>query len=128
MQDRARRGALLLDQVKPGWASKVEPEELEMGSCCQCLLGHVYGEWEWGVVNIGGWQLAATEQSDFEPGDELNLNRDGYEWSSRHGFGLADDEPQYLWEELADIWRDEIRRRTTGVVTTNDRGDSSRAR
>lgn len=36
-----KRGAKLLDSVKPGWEDKINLEKLEMGSCSDCIVGQV---------------------------------------------------------------------------------------
>lgn len=51
-------GALFLDQTKPGWASNVNPDILELGSCTRCVVGQLTGieldrEWTSALRGIG---------------------------------------------------------------------------
>lgn len=43
MQDRVRRGALVLDQVVPGWAKRVNLKTLKMSNGALCMLGQLFG-------------------------------------------------------------------------------------
>jgi hypothetical protein len=70
--ERAKRGAILLDGLKPGWYEMVDLETLRMDSLLDCILGQVYGDWGYGAAEVG-----------------LNYDRSGQE---RHGFELTVEE------------------------------------
>jgi hypothetical protein len=94
---RVRRGAALLDQVRPGWWRKIATDRLAMDSCDACILGQLYG----GYLR-GFWDLTRPL-----PADRLIS-------ATEHGFTLTLAEqrkrfaPDALWEELAQCWRAEI--------------------
>lgn len=46
--DAVATAALMLDELRPGWAALVDPDELVMGSCDRCILGQVYGAFDVG--------------------------------------------------------------------------------
>ncbi len=41
-----------LDRLKPGWASRINTERLDMGSVQQCILGQLYGTFGQGTVKV----------------------------------------------------------------------------
>lgn len=61
----AKRGAHLLDERMPGWAKRINPATLDMGSGCQCVLGQTYGEYEDGVqtLDLGAAYMFPKDQS-----------------------------------------------------------------
>lgn len=46
-------GIKLLDSKKPGWRSKVEADDLNLGSCDVCVLGQVFGSYDLGLSDLG---------------------------------------------------------------------------
>ena len=44
--ERVNRGALVLDEEKPGWREKVVPDKLNMNNGSFCIIGQVYGEYD----------------------------------------------------------------------------------
>jgi hypothetical protein len=36
------RGAALLDDQLPGWAERIDPEQLQIASCYRCVLGQLF--------------------------------------------------------------------------------------
>ncbi len=46
---RAQRGAALLDDAAPGWASQVDPGTLHLGDGQACVLGQLHGEYRRGL-------------------------------------------------------------------------------
>jgi hypothetical protein len=90
--DRVKRGAALLDEKRPGWAREIALDRLAMNSCFNCVLGQVYGSY---FAGLDALQVAV-----------------GY--GSEGGFDRDPDEPyRQTHAALADLWRDEIRARTT---------------
>jgi hypothetical protein len=43
--DRVARGAALLDEYRPGWASEIHLHELSIESDSNCVLGQLYGNY-----------------------------------------------------------------------------------
>lgn len=43
-EERVQRGAAVLDGFRPGWASTVNVDELEIASMDDCVLGQVFGD------------------------------------------------------------------------------------
>lgn len=43
-QERVARGAVLLDEKRPGWEQKIRVNELNMGSFCDCVIGQIEGD------------------------------------------------------------------------------------
>ena len=58
-RSRVSKGALHLDQVRPGWAWQIDPGTLDLGSECHCVLGQLYGLYTRGLVNLTRHQGAA---------------------------------------------------------------------
>lgn len=46
-------GIKLLDEREPGWRSKVEADDLNLGSCDVCVLGQVFGSYDLGLSDLG---------------------------------------------------------------------------
>lgn len=49
---RAKAGALLLDLLQPGWADRIDTESLDLASCQVCVLGQLFGEYEYGAAKV----------------------------------------------------------------------------
>ena len=45
---RVAKGASLLDRKMPGWERQVDLASLEIASCCRCMLGQLYEQFELG--------------------------------------------------------------------------------
>lgn len=69
-----RRGATLLDEKRPGWREKVDPDVLDLDSGGLCVLGQAYGQYDIGHHELTG---------DPDPG-LASLVRHG--WAEQHGF------------------------------------------
>lgn len=88
LHQRVKKGAALLDKEQPGWASKVNPDGLDMRSGSYCILGQAFGEYEDG-----------TDHLDVEGRD--------------YGFDLVyevDDVSD--WRILDALWIKEVQKRT----------------
>jgi len=91
LKDMVAKGALLLDEKKPGWERLIYPDVLDMRNGCYCVLGQIYGDFLIGVSN-------------------LYLRYPGH-W----GFDLPLEGVDITtWEELDDLWLDEIATRCEG--------------
>ena len=60
-QERVAKGVALLDEVKPGWASKVVVNRLNLESPLSCILGQVYGNFRIGA-EVLGWNWDADDR------------------------------------------------------------------
>jgi hypothetical protein len=95
IEDRVKRGALLLDATTPGWVEKISLDRLAMRNCWRCVLGQVYCSYVVGRVFL----------------DLIDHNKAA-------GFGFTVTAAEYrecgldaLWLALANAWRAEIRSR-----------------
>ena len=91
MEDRAAVGAALLDEWMPGWAERIELEELDLGSPRRCVLGQLYGGYGRGLD-----LLRSGERFTAYP-----------EWSRAHGF-TANAVEGDTFAELTAAWRGEV--------------------
>lgn len=102
----ANNGARLLDELRPGWAEDVDTEQLDLGDCCKCVLGQLYGDY-----------CLAIDSPQFRP-------LFGYETGQgsiqrfEHGFSLSNDyhERELSWRQLTQAWVDQIRMRKGGAA------------
>jgi hypothetical protein len=51
--EKAAKGAALLDKRLPGWRDKVEPETLQLRWCSSCVLGQLFGAYDRGIELLG---------------------------------------------------------------------------
>lgn len=90
--DRVRAGALVLDEMEPGWERLIDQARLDMANDYTCILGQVYGSYEM-APDMG------------EPMEDLGFYLAGsLTWQSEQ-----EDE---RWNRLTELWSDEIRNRT----------------
>jgi hypothetical protein len=85
----AARGAMLLDTNVPDWIDRIDLSRLNVGRCQDCLLGQLFGSYQFGLSGLGLYQ--------------------GKEMSS-YGFNTNSDN-EFGYEELTEAWRDLIARR-----------------
>jgi hypothetical protein len=95
-EDRVRRGAALLDRIRPGWWREIVPDRLATESCACCILGQLYGGYITGWIAI---RPAACRPGIVPP--------------SAYGFNLTVLEETALhaparFAALTDAWRAEI--------------------
>jgi len=95
-QQRVQRGAAYLDAIKPGWAHKIDVEELDITCACQCVLGQLYGNF---------W-------TDPES-DELLTQSGSFKQSITLGFNYDEDSDDYqqIPAILERLWRHQIKKR-----------------
>lgn len=106
VQKRVDKGAQLLDETYPTWASLIDTERLDIRDECRCVLGQVYGSYSDGLDRLFGEPMANEM-------DEL---------SERHGFDTEPDERDgeysiedvYRWQyrELTRAWANQVEART----------------
>jgi hypothetical protein len=92
--ERVTRGAKLLDQKWPGWASKIKLNVLAMDDCVGCVLGQLAGDYEDGATKLFGRGRSFQE-------------------SVSHGFHI-ELRGEY-WDALQDAWLAEIAARRRPV-------------
>lgn len=101
-RDTVRRGAAFLDATSPGWAERIDPRRLDMGSCDECILGQLYGDYLDGLARIGFVRDVETPWGIVKNAHDLDR-------AVAHGFSTFGSGLDY--ETLAAAWREEIARR-----------------
>lgn len=94
---RVRRGARLLDRIRPSWTKEISVKKLDLSNCRLCVLGQLYtpeddGRWHQSGYTIGLRHLEAKLKSGEIDTVEYGFDGDGAEVADR-------------------LWRYEIRRR-----------------
>ena len=95
---RVSKGALHLDQVRPGWAWQIDPGTLDLASQCFCVLGQLHGFYAKGL-------------------SQIPLNDDGNRLGWAYGFDitaydyLGITEAGAAYRMLQDCWIEEIANR-----------------
>ncbi len=91
------QGAALLDRELPDWPAKVDPCRLDQGFADACVLGQLYGDYDFGL-------------------DALRpLGADPDRWACAHGFCCdAEVARSQEWVQLIDAWRAELANRRGG--------------
>lgn len=84
-EDRARRGALVLDSAIPDWATRVEVLGLNLESSCSCVLGQLFD------LRKADGSLSAVPRGD---GEAVDPN--GYEQVSAGALSCLLD-LEYTW-------------------------------
>jgi hypothetical protein len=102
--EAAMKGAKFLDARDPGWAHKVDPITLDMGSGELCVFGQLYG-----------YYFEGLERYHFRNGEQytygFSLNADDH----RNAEGAIDlAAVNASWEELDIAWEREILARRMG--------------
>lgn len=98
LRQRVERGASELDRVEPDWYNKVPVNELNISSCFYCIMGHVFGEYTFGVFKV------AKLNAELEAGES---------WAINHGFLASfevDDEGHghATSGPLEELWKQQI--------------------
>lgn len=109
---RARRGAELLDQHRPGWAGEIDLVLLDVGVPERCILAQTHGDYLDGLL-----ELAPPET----PGDEVDdfAFHFGFDGPPAHVWGWHERKCYYA--DLTSAWRDEVSRRATRAEPTPER-------
>lgn len=94
-----KKGATWLDNYHPGWAKKINIDELDMNNCNQCIIGQAVCNYFdlYTKDTHAGWDYQAIE-----------------DWAIDYGFQAPDgtDESQYQkFSNLETVWSDEVRKR-----------------
>jgi hypothetical protein len=51
--ERVNAGATWLDQREPGWADRIDLDQLDLGSDCRCILGQLHDNYGDGIDALG---------------------------------------------------------------------------
>lgn len=98
IEERAARGAALLDEMCPGWADRVDLDILDMNDCDDCIVGQVFEDYREGLEDLG-FDLERDDEYDFG----FDLDDEAYKPSLTRA---------EAWHALAVAWRAEVRART----------------
>jgi hypothetical protein len=107
-RNRVREGALWLDRVKPGWASRIDLDRLDVSHSDRCP----------GAQAFGDWQKLSDYVRSHVIGD-MGSYDGGEEWKRTHGFleGFdSDGDFVARYSELNEAWKAEVGRRRSGVA------------
>ena len=61
-EERAEKGAALLDERLPGWRTQIDVDGLELRWCSACVLGQLFGDYDRGVAALG---LTKQEEREY---------------------------------------------------------------
>ena len=89
---RAAAGARFLDGKLPGWAGRIDLEQLDMSNCHRCILGQLAGRYDDALDDFG-----------ISGADDIQL-----------GFMTMAG----AWRELSEAWAGEITRRREPAQVT----------
>lgn len=53
MNEYVLRGVALLDSEVPGWRERIDPDQLFLHDCYQCILGQLFGGFFLGLNALG---------------------------------------------------------------------------
>jgi len=95
------RGAQFLDEAYFGWVDHINIDELNLRSCCKCILGQLFNGYFNGLTTLG---LLYNDLGASDYGFDICcipniINRDNY---------------RPFYDKLRDLWLTEIRRRKNG--------------
>lgn len=97
----APKGAALLDEKMPGWADKIDLDELQLNDQCNCVLGQVYGGYDDGTAELFGYIFDDAREGDVPDwGTARAYGFDaGFMNGEFTGFGDLQKEWEYLIEQ-----------------------------
>lgn len=74
------RGVALLDTEVHNWREAIDCGALDLGDCNRCVLGHVFGDYESGLAELG-----LSEEEAIEYGFDVGSARDhrSYSWLTK---------------------------------------------
>lgn len=78
--ERVARGVELLDRVRPGWAGEIHQESLDMVDCCHCVLGQLFGDFQYGEDELFGYQYGAAGDHGFYTSTHRDYSALQSEW------------------------------------------------
>lgn len=90
MNENVLRGIQLLDEKIPDWRSKVNWDKLNMTYTCGCILGHLFGFYSDGLVELN---LIDKDEDWYKSGDGIY-----------YGFDTSGGSNNY--EALTQLWKE----------------------
>jgi hypothetical protein len=116
---QVRKGALLMDTIKPEWYMSIDVVKLNLDDRESCILGQSYS---FNEDDIPGYDFKVQEYLSvmgLEPSDYgFDVPTAVHEWNTVVAFDDATGRNPGLipllsmtWETLTELWRDEIRTR-----------------
>lgn len=102
-QAEVEAGAKFLDEKVPGWASRIDPNELDMHWWNMCVLGRLYGDYNDGCAELG-----------LDTGDEDGYIDDKGTLSVVYSLGYNLPGSEDCYPELTETWKAAIRERQEG--------------
>jgi hypothetical protein len=101
--ENVKRGAVLLDQERPGWRDEIDLATLDLSDGCSCILGQVFGYYSDGV-----WALFEVDLSDDDCFAEAFEETEDLRIVVSHGFTIDRPLRSYKWHLLQEAWRAEL--------------------
>lgn len=101
MQVAVEKGAIMLDEKRPGWYQKVDLERLDLRFCARCVLGQISGNKR--SMNPYDIECHALGLS---PADAV-----AYGFNQDAAPEFASIRQSQSWADLTRLWREQITRR-----------------
>lgn len=95
-----KRGIFWLDENHPGWAERIDLDQLEMAECETCVIGQAVGDYTETIRN----QAFNTRES------VLWAVEHGFEWPGVAVYNEAAN-PTYDYSDLDTLWTEEVKKR-----------------
>lgn len=77
LAERVKRGALYLDEFKPGWYLEIDISKLDLSNPWNCVLGQLYGSYATGTEVLQEWIEKRKSDND--------------EYGMKSGFAVDED-------------------------------------
>ncbi len=90
LKSKVIKGAKILDALRSGWARKINMTNLDLEDCDECIIGQLFGEY-------------LSKDAELLTKDALGADL-GYDL-------LPQDDRMENWENLARLWKEQIRKR-----------------
>lgn len=90
LEANVARGAALLDEKVPDWFLRIEPAQVEIENCTTCVLGHLFGDYTEGLLEL-----------------DIELQGGTHGFTSVHHADLHNT-VDLQFEVLNTLWRDKI--------------------
>lgn len=94
---RAAKGAELLDEVRPGWEDRVNPDSLNMYNTSWCVLGQLEGDYDFAVHTL----LKLSYQASWVHGFHIPLS----EVPPSPPGGATTESMTEVYRPLTEAWR-----------------------
>lgn len=104
----AKRGAMFLDAVRPDWHKRVPITRLRLADSCNCVLGHLEGDYAVGLEHLHIYSGTRMPMSTSGVARSVVAASGELGFSQPAGVG-----GKAGWTVLDEAWKDEIRSRRT---------------